>query len=296
MAEPKLHRDAPRGVAADPVRAYLQEIGKVPLLSREEEVALAKGVAQGDERAREKLIQANLRLVVSIAKDYRGQGLDLLDLIQEGNLGLMRAVEKFDYTKGCKFSTYASWWIRQAITRALADQARAIRIPIHMLDRLKALHRLREKHVGETGEPPDREAVAEELDLSMDQVKQLETLVLSTASLEHPLGGDEGATLEDLLPDEQAPSPPQQSYRDWLREELERALRQLNEREREILVLRYGLRDGRAHTLEEVAQVFHLSRERIRQLEAKALDRLRLPARQKRLKRVQALLLREERP
>jgi RNA polymerase primary sigma factor len=280
--------------SGDPVKMYLQEIGKIPLLSREEEVELAKGIARGDEQAREALINANLRLVVSIAKRYIGRGLSFLDLIQEGNLGLMKAVEKFDYTKGYKFSTYATWWIRQAITRAIADQARTIRIPVHMIETVRELHRVKKEHLQETGAVPDQETLAQELGMPVEKVKRVENVSQYTSSLERPIGEDEEDSLGDLIPDEYALSPTKEAYRQSMAEELEKALNQLNQRERDILILRYGIKDGHPRTLKEVAGEFNITRERVRQIEIKALDKLKHPTRKEELKRLRQLLLSEE--
>jgi len=280
--------------SGDPVKMYLQEIGKIPLLSREEEVELAKGIARGDEKAREALINANLRLVVSIAKRYIGRGLSFLDLIQEGNLGLMKAVEKFDYTKGYKFSTYATWWIRQAITRAIADQARTIRIPVHMIETVRELQRVKKEHLQETGAVPDQETLAQELGMPVEKVKRVENVSQYTSSLERPIGEDEEDSLGDLIPDEYALSPTKEAYRQSMAEELEKALNQLNQRERDILILRYGIKDGHPRTLKEVAGEFNITRERVRQIEIKALDKLKHPTRKEELKRLRQLLLSEE--
>jgi len=278
----------------DPVKMYLQDIGKIPLLTREQEVELAKRVVEGDPSAREALINANLRLVVSIAKKYIGRGLSFLDLIQEGNLGLMKAVEKFDYTKGYKFSTYATWWIRQAITRAIADQARTIRIPVHMIETVRELHRIKKEHLQETGAVPDQETLAQELGMPVEKVKRVENVSQYTSSLERPIGEDEEDSLGDLIPDEHAPSPTKEAYRQFMSEELERALNQLNERERDILILRYGIRDGHPRTLKEVAGEFNITRERVRQIEIKALDKLKHPTRKEELKKFRQLLLSED--
>jgi RNA polymerase primary sigma factor len=283
---------------SDPVKMYLQEIGKIPLLSREEEVELAKAIAQGDvnacDTARAALINANLRLVVSIAKKYLGRGLSFLDLIQEGNLGLMRAVEKFDYTKGYKFSTYATWWIRQAITRAIADQARTIRIPVHMIETVRELHRVKKEHIQETGAVPDQETLAQQLGMPVEKVKRVENVSQYTSSLERPIGEDEEDSLGDLIPDEHAPSPTKEAYKQFMSEELDRALNQLSDREKEILVLRYGIQDGHPRTLKEVAMHFNITRERVRQIEIKALDKLKHPTRKEELKRFRQLLLSED--
>ncbi len=280
--------------SGDPVKMYLQEIGKIPLLTREQEVELAKRVADGDAQAREALINANLRLVVSIAKKYIGRGLSFLDLIQEGNLGLMKAVEKFDWTKGYKFSTYATWWIRQAITRAIADQARTIRIPVHMIDTVRELQRVKKELIQETGEVPDQETLAQELGMPVEKIKRVENVSQYTSSLERPIGEDEEDSLGDLIPDEHAPSPTKEAYKQFMMEELERALSQLSPREREILILRYGIKDGHPRTLKEVAGEFNITRERVRQIEIKALDKLKHPTRKEELKKFRQLLLSED--
>ena len=282
------------GASGDPVKMYLQEIGQIPLLTREQEVELAKGVARGDEHCRSQLINANLRLVVSIAKKYIGRGLSFLDLIQEGNLGLMKAVEKFDYTKGFKFSTYATWWIRQAITRAIADQARTIRVPVHMIETVRELQRIKKEYVQETGEVPDQETLAKELDMPVEKIKRIENVSQYTSSLERPIGEDEEDSLGDLIPDDHAASPTKEAYRQSMAEELDRALNQLSQREREILILRYGLKDGHTRTLKEVAGEFNITRERVRQIEIKALDKLKHPTRQEELKRFRQMLQKED--
>jgi RNA polymerase primary sigma factor len=280
--------------AEDPVKMYLQDIGRIPLLSRDEEVSLAKRVAGGDKEARDKLITANLRLVVSIAKKYLGRGLSFLDLIQEGNLGLMKAVEKFDYTKGYKFSTYATWWIRQAITRAIADQSRTIRIPVHMIETVRELQRVKKEHVHEHGEPANLSALSEELKMPVDKIKRVENVSQYTASLERPIGEEEEDTLGDFLEDKNAPSPTKETFRMFLAEELEKALNQLSDREKDILKLRYGLEDGHPRTLKDVACVFNITRERVRQIEIKALEKLKHPSRKEELRRFRELLLSED--
>ena len=280
--------------ADDPVKMYLQDIGRIPLLSRDEEVSLAKRVAGGDKEARDKLITANLRLVVSIAKKYLGRGLSFLDLIQEGNLGLMKAVEKFDYTKGYKFSTYATWWIRQAITRAIADQSRTIRIPVHMIETVRELQRVKKEHVQEHGEPPDLGSLSKELHMPVDKIKRVENVSQYTASLERPIGEEEEDTLGDFLEDKNAPSPTKETFRMFLGEELEKALNQLNDREKDILKLRYGLEDGHPRTLKDVACVFNITRERVRQIEIKALEKLKHPSRKEELRKFRELLLSED--
>lgn len=274
----------------DPVKIYLQEIGKVPLLTREEEVELAKRVEQGDEEARKKLIEANLRLVVSIAKRYLGRGLSFLDLIQEGNIGLMKTIEKFDYTKGFKFSTYATWWIRQSITRAIADQSRTVRIPVHMIKTIRELKEKKKEWYQKHEEPPSREKLAELMDTSVDKIRQIENISQYTTSLERPIGDDENDTLADFIEDEGAPSPAEESYREFLKEELDEALSNLTDREKKIVELRYGLRDGHPRTLKEVAQVFNITRERVRQIEIKAIDKLKHPDMQENLRKFRSLL------
>ncbi len=286
-------REAPDSTS-DPVKLYLQEIGRIPLLTREQEVELAKRVAAGDKAARDALISANLRLVVSIAKKYIGRGLSFLDLIQEGNLGLMKAVEKFDWTKGYKFSTYATWWIRQAITRAIADQARTIRIPVHMIETVRELQRVKKELIQEKGEVPDPETLAQELGMPLEKVKRVENVSQYTSSLERPIGEDEEDSLGDLIPDEHAPSPTKEAYKQFMMEELEKALSQLSPRERDILILRYGIKDGHPRTLKEVAGEFNITRERVRQIELKALDKLKHPTRKEELKKFRQLLQSED--
>ncbi len=279
--------------AHDPIKLYLQEIGRVSLLTREQEVELASRVAVGEKAARDALINANLRLVVSIAKRYMGRGLSFLDLIQEGNLGLMRAVEKFDHTKGFKFSTYATWWIRQAITRAIADQSRTIRVPVHMMESVRELQRLKKEHLHEYGASPDMQMLSQELGLSERQIKQVENISQYTTSLERPIGEDEDDSLGDFIEDKQAPSPTKETYRMFLAEELEHALNQLPDRERDILKLRYGLEDGHPRTLKDVAKVFNITRERVRQIEIKALEKLKHPNRKEELQKFRQLLIGE---
>jgi len=269
---------------ADPVRMYLREIGKIPLLTPEEEIELAKRVEEGDEEAKKKLIEANLRLVVSIAKKYIGRGLSFLDLIQEGNLGLIRAVEKFDYRKGFKFSTYATWWIRQAITRAIADQARTIRIPVHMVETINKLIRVSRQLVQQLGREPTTEEIAQALGLPPEKVEDIQRIAQEPVSLETPIGEEEDSQLGDFLEDKESPNPEEATAGQLLREQLEEMLDELTEREREVLRLRFGLEDGHAHTLEEVGKRFNVTRERIRQIEAKALRKLRHPSRSKRLR------------
>jgi RNA polymerase primary sigma factor len=278
----------------DPVKMYLQDIGKIPLLSREEEVELAKRIEEGDEGARKRLIIANLRLVVSIAKRYMGRGLSFLDLIQEGNMGLMRAVEKFDWTKGYKFSTYATWWIRQAITRAISDQSRTIRVPVHMIETFRELTRLKAEHVEEHGEPLNLESLATELEMPVEKLRKVENVAQYTASLERPIGDGEEDTLGDFVEDKTAPSPTKETYKMFLSEELEKALNQLSDREKEILMLRYGLEDGHPRTLKDVAKVFNITRERVRQIEIKAIEKLKHPTRKEELRKFRELLSAEE--
>lgn len=269
---------------SDPVRMYLREIGRIPLLSPEEEVELAKGVEAGDKRAKEKLVEANLRLVVSIAKKYIGRGMLFLDLIQEGNLGLIRAVEKFDYRKGYKFSTYATWWIRQAITRAIADQARTIRIPVHMVETINKLIRISRVLVQRLGREPSAEEIAQEMGVTVDRVEEIQKIAQEPVSLETPIGEEEDSQLGDFLEDKDLPSPDEAAANQILREQLEEMLEDLTDREKEVLRLRFGLEDGHSHTLEEVGRRFGVTRERIRQIEAKALRKLRHPSRSKRLR------------
>ena len=268
----------------DPVRMYLKEIGKVPLLTADEEVELAKRMEQGDEYAKQKLCEANLRLVVSIAKKYMGRGMLFLDLIQEGNLGLIKAVDKFDYTKGYKFSTYATWWIRQAITRSIADQARTIRIPVHMVETINKLIRVSRQMLQEQGREPTPDEIAEEMGISVEKVLEILKIAQEPVSLETPIGEEEDSHLGDFIPDEDAPAPAEAAAFSMLKEQLVDVLGTLTEREQKVLKLRYGLGDGRARTLEEVGREFDVTRERIRQIEAKALRKLRHPTRSKKLK------------
>ncbi|MCR5302663.1 MAG: RNA polymerase sigma factor RpoD [Lachnospiraceae bacterium] len=275
----------PDGVSIeDPVRMYLKEIGKVPLLTAEEEIELAKRMENGDEEAKKRLAEANLRLVVSIAKRYVGRGMLFLDLIQEGNLGLIKAVEKFDYTKGYKFSTYATWWIRQAITRAIADQARTIRIPVHMVETINKLIRVSRQLLQELGREPTPEEIAEEMNLPVDRVRDILKISQEPVSLETPIGEEEDSHLGDFIQDDNVPVPAEAAAFTLLKEQLVEVLETLTDREQKVLRLRFGLDDGRARTLEEVGKEFQVTRERIRQIEAKALRKLRHPSRSKKLK------------
>lgn len=275
----------PEGVAIDdPVRMYLKEIGRVPLLTAQEEIELAKRIEAGDEDAKRRLAEANLRLVVSIAKRYVGRGMLFLDLIQEGNLGLIKAVEKFDYRKGFKFSTYATWWIRQAITRAIADQARTIRIPVHMVETINKLIRTSRQLLQELGREPTPEEIAKEMGIEEEKVREIMKIAQEPVSLETPIGEEEDSHLGDFIEDEDALAPADAASFTLLKEQLEDVLETLTEREEEVLRLRFGLDDGRQRTLEEVGQVFGVTRERIRQIEAKALRKLRHPSRSKKLK------------
>jgi RNA polymerase primary sigma factor len=283
--EEELNLSIPEGVNIDdPVRMYLKEIGKVSLLTAEEEVELAKAMEQGNEMAKRKLAEANLRLVVSIAKRYVGRGMLFLDLIQEGNLGLIKAVEKFDYRKGYKFSTYATWWIRQAITRAIADQARTIRIPVHMVETINKLIRVSRQLLQEFGREPQPEEIAVEMGISEDKVRDIMKIAQEPISLETPIGEEEDSHLGDFIPDEDAPAPAEAAAFILLKEQLMDVLDTLTPREEKVLRLRFGLDDGRARTLEEVGKEFNVTRERIRQIEAKALRKLRHPSRSKKLK------------
>ncbi len=268
----------------DPVRMYLKEIGKVPLLTPEEEVDLAKRMSEGDEEAKRRMTEANLRLVVSIAKRYVGRGMLFLDLIQEGNLGLIKAVEKFDYTKGYKFSTYATWWIRQAITRAIADQARTIRIPVHMVETINKTIRVSRQLLQELGHDPSAEEIAEEMDMPVEKVRDILKIAQEPVSLETPIGEEEDSHLGDFIPDEDASEPSEAASFSLLREQLEEVLDTLAPREKKVLELRFGIVDGRTRTLEEVGKEFNVTRERIRQIEAKALRKLRHPSRSKKLR------------
>ena len=268
----------------DPVKIYLKEIGRVPLLPPEEEIDLAQRMTQGDPYAKKRLSEANLRLVVSIAKKYVGRGMQFLDLIQEGNLGLIKAVEKFDYTKGYKFSTYATWWIRQAITRAIADQARTIRIPVHMVETITKVKKVSSTLLHKNGREATAEEIAEELKLPLDRVREIIRISQDPVSLETPIGEEEDSHLGDFIPDEEAPAPAEAASQMLLKEQLDEVLGTLTEREGKVLRLRFGLDDGRQRTLEEVGKEFNVTRERIRQIEAKALRKLRHPSRSKKLK------------
>ena len=268
----------------DPVRMYLKEIGKVPLLTAQEEIDLAKRMEQGDEYAKQKLCEANLRLVVSIAKKYVGRGMLFLDLIQEGNLGMIKAVDKFDWTKGYKFSTYATWWIRQAITRSIADQARTIRIPVHMVETINKLIRVSRQLLQEQGREPTPDEIAAEMGISVEKVREILKIAQEPVSLETPIGEEEDSHLGDFIPDDDAPAPAEAAAFSMLKEQLVDVLGTLTEREQKVLKLRFGLEDGRARTLEEVGKKFDVTRERIRQIEAKALRKLRHPTRSKKLK------------
>ena len=281
----KIDLSVPDGISIeDPVRMYLKEIGKVPLLSADEEVELAKRMAEGDEDAKKRLAEANLRLVVSIAKRYVGRGMLFLDLIQEGNLGLIKAVEKFDYHKGFKFSTYATWWIRQAITRAIADQARTIRIPVHMVETINKLIRVSRQLLQELGREPTPEEIAAELDMPVERVREILKISQEPVSLETPIGEEEDSHLGDFIQDDNVPVPAEAAAQTLLKEQLDEVLDTLTEREQKVLRLRFGMDDGRQRTLEEVGQLFGVTRERIRQIEAKALRKLRHPNRSKRLR------------
>ncbi|MDP4160255.1 MAG: RNA polymerase sigma factor RpoD [Bacillota bacterium] len=283
--EAEVDLSVPEGVGIDdPVRMYLKEIGRVPLLSADEEIELAKRMEEGDEEAKRRLAEANLRLVVSIAKRYVGRGMLFLDLIQEGNLGLIKAVEKFDYTKGYKFSTYATWWIRQAITRAIADQARTIRIPVHMVETINKLIRVSRQLLQELGREPAPEEIAKVMDIPVERVREIMKIAQEPVSLETPIGEEEDSHLGDFIPDDDAPAPAEAASFILLKEQLEEVLETLTPREEKVLRLRFGLDDGRTRTLEEVGQEFGVTRERIRQIEAKALRKLRHPSRSKKLK------------
>lgn len=280
-----LEMTLPEGISIDdPVRMYLKEIGKVPLLTAEEEIELAKRMEKGDKEAKRRLAEANLRLVVSIAKRYVGRGMLFLDLIQEGNLGLIKAVEKFDYRKGYKFSTYATWWIRQAITRAIADQARTIRIPVHMVETINKLIRVSRQLLQELGRDPQPEEIAKEMGMPVEKVREIMKISQEPVSLETPIGEEEDSHLGDFIPDEDVPAPAEAAAYTLLKEQLMDVLDTLTSREEKVLRLRFGLDDGRARTLEEVGKEFNVTRERIRQIEAKALRKLRHPSRSKKLK------------
>ena len=281
----KIDLSVPDGVGLeDPVRMYLKEIGKVPLLSAEEEIEYAKRMEQGDEAPKKRLAEANLRLVVSIAKRYVGRGMLFLDLIQEGNLGLIKAVEKFDYRKGYKFSTYATWWIRQAITRAIADQARTIRIPVHMVETINKLVRVSRQLLQELGREPSPEEIAEAMDIPVERVREIQKISQEPVSLETPIGEEEDSHLGDFIQDDNVPVPAEAAASTLLKEQLVEVLGTLTEREQKVLRLRFGMDDGRARTLEEVGKEFNVTRERIRQIEAKALRKLRHPSRSRKLK------------
>ncbi|HOM02817.1 MAG TPA: RNA polymerase sigma factor RpoD [Acetivibrio sp.] len=285
LTEDDLDISIPEGISIDdPVRMYLKEIGKVPLLTAEEEIELAHRMEQGDAEAKRRLAEANLRLVVSIAKRYVGRGMLFLDLIQEGNLGLIKAVEKFDYRKGFKFSTYATWWIRQAITRAIADQARTIRIPVHMVETINKLIRVSRQLLQELGREPHPEEIAKEMNMPVEKVREIMKISQEPVSLETPIGEEEDSHLGDFIPDDDAPAPSEAAAFTLLKEQLIDVLDTLTPREEKVLRLRFGLDDGRARTLEEVGKEFNVTRERIRQIEAKALRKLRHPSRSKKLK------------
>ena len=281
----KIDLSLPKGISIDdPVRMYLKEIGKIPLLKPHEEIEYAKRMMEGDEVAKQRLVEANLRLVVSIAKRYVGRGMLFLDLIQEGNLGLIKAVEKFDYERGFKFSTYATWWIRQAITRAIADQARTIRIPVHMVETINKLIRVSRQLLQELGRDPKPEEIAKEMDMSEEKVREIMKIAQDPVSLETPIGEEEDSHLGDFIPDEDALAPAEAAAYSLLKDQIEEVLGSLNEREQKVLKLRFGLEDGRARTLEEVGKEFDVTREIIRQIEAKALRKLRHPSRSKKLR------------
>ena len=281
----KIDLSVPDGIGLDdPVRMYLKEIGKVPLLSAEEEIEYAKKMENGDEEAKKRLAEANLRLVVSIAKRYVGRGMQFLDLIQEGNLGLIKAVEKYDYRKGFKFSTYATWWIRQAITRAIADQARTIRIPVHMVETINKLVRVQRQLLQELGREPSPEEIAENMDIPVERVREIQKISQEPVSLETPIGEEEDSHLGDFIQDDNVPVPAEAAASTLLKEQLVEVLSTLTDREQKVLRLRFGMDDGRARTLEEVGKEFNVTRERIRQIEAKALRKLRHPSRSRKLR------------
>ena len=281
----KIDLSVPDGIGLDePVRMYLKEIGKVPLLSADEEIEYAKRMEEGDEEAKKRLAEANLRLVVSIAKRYVGRGMQFLDLIQEGNLGLIKAVEKYDYRKGFKFSTYATWWIRQAITRAIADQARTIRIPVHMVETINKLVRVQRQLLQELGREPSPEEIADNMDIPVERVREIQKISQEPVSLETPIGEEEDSHLGDFIQDDNVPVPAEAAASTLLREQLDEVLGTLTEREQKVLRLRFGMDDGRARTLEEVGKEFNVTRERIRQIEAKALRKLRHPSRSRKLR------------
>lgn len=284
-SDEKVDLSVPKGIKVDdPVRMYLKEIGNIDLLSQDEEIEIAKRMEEGSQRAKAELAEANLRLVVSIAKRYMGRGMPFLDLIQEGNLGLMKAVEKFEYKKGFKFSTYATWWIRQAITRAIADQARTIRIPVHMVETINKLLRVQRQLLQELGREPTPEEMAVELEMDVERVREIQKISQEPVSLETPIGEEEDSHLGDFIPDDDIPSPQDAATNTMLRDQLFKTLDLLSEREEKVIRLRFGLDDGKIRTLEEVGKVFDVTRERIRQIEAKALRKLRHPKRSERLK------------
>ena len=280
----KLEESAEEGATTDPVRMYLKEIGKIPLLSAEEEIELAKRISEGDEEAKKRMIEANLRLVVSVAKHYLGRGMQLLDLIQEGNMGLLKAVEKFDYTKGYKFSTYATWWIRQSITRAVADQARTIRIPVHMVETINRVSRISRSLVQELGREPTLDEISDALGIPQEKIAEVMKIAQDPVSLETPVGEEDDSHLGDFIPDSDVTEPAESASYNMLRQQLTEVMQTLSPRECKVLRLRFGMEDGRAHTLEEVGKEFDVTRERVRQIEAKALRKLRHPSRSKLLK------------
>ncbi len=280
----KLEESAEEGATTDPVRMYLKEIGKIPLLSAEEEIELAKRISEGDEEAKKRMIEANLRLVVSVAKHYLGRGMQLLDLIQEGNMGLLKAVEKFDYTKGYKFSTYATWWIRQSITRAVADQARTIRIPVHMVETINRVSRTSRSLVQELGREPTLDEISDALGIPQEKIAEVMKIAQDPVSLETPVGEEDDSHLGDFIPDSDVTEPAESASYNMLRQQLTEVMQTLSPRECKVLRLRFGMEDGRAHTLEEVGKEFDVTRERVRQIEAKALRKLRHPSRSKLLK------------